>query len=129
VHNQCISGWNKPLLTRYLVGAPISIGCYFLIRRLLPYILEPIFRLLRIRAHYIPYSDYAKYISSCIKHEIPNGEISHHGEVETNGKHYQNPELLLAWVRIYTKFFLYLVFTYTVAVGVPVISEWILAKK
>jgi hypothetical protein len=129
VHNQCISGWNRPLLTRYLVGAPISIGCYFLIRRLLPYILEPIFRLLRIRAHYIPYSDYAKYISSCIKHEIPNGEISHHGEEETNGKHYQNPELLLAWVRIYTKFFLYMILTYTVAVVVPVISESILAKK
>jgi len=136
VHNQCISGWNKMLVLRYLVGTPISVGCYILVRRLLPYILEPIFRLLRVRAHYIPYSDYARYITSCIKQfsetEIPNGVIPHHGEEETNGKiHHQNqnPELLLAWVRIYTKFFLYLVLTYTVTAGIPVITEWILMKK
>jgi len=145
VYNQCINGWNSKLLVRFGVGLPISISCYILVRKLLPKILEPIFRTLRIRAHYIPYSDYIKYITSCIKHfseDIPNGVLLHHedgtnganGANGTNGKHFQyqyqqNPELLLAWVRIYTKFFLYLVLTYTVVVGVPHICEWILEKK
>jgi len=128
VCQQCISTWNLDLFIRYIIGAPITISLYIVIRRLLPYIIEPIFRLFRIRAHYIPYSDYAKYISSRIKQfsEIPNGDNSNYEE--NNGRH-QNPELLIAWVRIYTKFFLYIALTYTVAVGIPVLCGWILEKK
>jgi len=128
VSKQCIPTPNLDLLLRYVIGGPLTIASYVLIRKTLPYIIEPIFRLFRIRAHYIPYSDYAKYITSCIKQvsEISNGY--HVKEEEQNGRH-QNPELLLCWVRIYTKFLLYIALTFTVAVVVPVITGWVLEKK
>jgi len=131
VGQQCIATWNTDLLLRYLIGAPVCIASYILIRRLLPYVIEPIFRLFRIRAHYIPYSEYAKYITSCIKHvsELPIEEKSVQQKEETTNGKFPNPECLLAWVRIYTKFFLYMTLTVTVAVGIPVMDGWIFKKK
>jgi len=128
VCRQCISTWDSDLLLRYLIGAPISISAYFILRKFLPYVLEPTFRLMRVRAHYIPYSDYAKYITTCIKQfseTIPNGDFNNNEE-ETR---YQNPELLIAWVRIYTKFFMYTALTILVSVGIPVLTGWIIGEK
>jgi len=125
---QCITTWNLDLFLRYIIGVPTTITSYILIRRLLPYIIEPIFRLLRIRAHYIPYSEFAKYLTNAIKLQseiIPQREQEENG---SNGK-IPNPELLIAWVRIYTKFFLYIALTYSVAVFVPVITGLLSEKR
>jgi len=129
----CISTPNFDLILRYLIGVPISVLSYILIKKLLPYIIEPIFRLLGIRAHYIPYSEFARYVTNAIKqhsdnHTIINGEMYKEDTITTNGKG-ANPDLLLAWVRIYTKFFLYLALTYIVAVIVPIIHGFILEKR
>jgi len=130
VSQQCIPTWNLDLFLRYIIGVPASIGSYILIRKLLPYLIEPIFKFLRIRAHYIPYTEFAKYLTNGIKvysEGIPPGDIKEDNNT-CNGK-LPNPELLLAWVRIYTKFFLYIALTYTVAVFIPILTGFILEKR
>jgi len=131
VAKQCIATWNLDLFLRYLIGIPATIASYILIRKSLPIFLEPIFKLLRVRAHYIPYSDFAKYVTSGIKHysEYTNGAQSEKNHTDCSNGKYSNPDYLLAWVRIYTKFFLYVALTYTVAVLVPILTGLILEKK
>jgi hypothetical protein len=128
VAKQCIANWNLDLFLRYFFGLPVAIASYILMKKFLPIIIEPIFKLLRIRAHYIPYAEFAKYVSSGIRHYSETQTEKIHTDFHTNGK-YPNPDYQLAWVRIYTKFFLYVALTYTVAVLVPILTGLLLEKK
>jgi len=177
---QCIASLNPSLLIRWVIGASVSIFSYIYIKKILPKFIEPIFKSLKIKAHYIPYSEFTKYVTHSIKSstsiqetgqkveegiEVKNGytngykngytngytnghetsnnghanshETSNNGhanghETSNNGHdtsnnngntssngQYQNPELLIAWVRVYTKLCLYIVITYVTAVFVP----------
>jgi len=105
-------------------------------------------KFLKIKAHYIPYSKYATYLSHEIKtcllnpQETPTGAAAAteaegirevvvngytNGHVTSNGKS-QNPEFLLAWVRVYTKFFMYVVITFAVGVFIPITTGPFLNK-
>jgi len=87
---------------------------------------------LNVKAHYIPYGEFAHYVGNGIKVHlevltkntlVDNGHVDN-GQVEIeneNGK-LVNPEGLLAWGRIYAKFLLYVFLTFTVAVFVPVFT-------
>jgi len=138
VQEYCIPSWDFSLFIRYLFGFPISVASYFAIKKTLPHIIEPIMKSLKIKAHYISYSDYAKYLAQEIKcsaklEDSPGVDVVTGAAAsveETNGKvNGKNPEYLLAWVRIYTKLILYVGLTFTVSVIVPLVAGLILNNK
>jgi len=144
VQEQCISSWNSSLLVRYLIGAPMSIAIYISSKKILPHVIEPIMKALKIKAHYIPYSEFTTYLTQEIKSHSPklqeNGVVAVEGQEGLNGSHTNghvgsnngktqlNPEYLLSWVRVYTKCFVYIILTYTITVFVPITTGLLLNK-
>jgi len=128
VELMCISTLNYELLFRFMIGTPFTIFSYILTKKLLPYFIEYFLKLLRIKAHYIPYTEFSKYVSIAIKYHTESN-INKEKDDNNNGK-IQNPEYLLAWTRIYTKFILYVVLTFNVSVVVPVLTDmWFKNQK
>jgi len=135
VQEQCIPSWNFSLLIRYVIGTPVSIAAYISIKKMLPFIIEPIMKSLKIKAHYNSHSEYSKYLSQEIKFITKPQDVAaiggdvataaageeHEANGNTSGKT-QNPEYLIAWVRIYTKLLLYAGLTYVIAVFVPLVT-------
>jgi len=137
-------GLSWTLLWRYLIYGTITIAIYYGTRKFAPYVLEPLLKMLGIKAHYMPYGQYKEYLTQAIKHysfnpSLTNGKHNGHVEGENskvsqstqnghnghdenqvkNGYTPKNPAHHIHWVRLCTKLIQYCVLGLVVSVIVP----------